>query len=65
MGVFTLNIESISPWPYEENDNPEEFRKLSPSKGIVAILILLVGVGVVLAVVFLTQKVEEPSKILL
>ena len=31
-------------------------------KGIVAILILLVGVGVVLAVVFLTRKVEEPSK---
>ena len=35
---------------------------MSPSKGIVAILILLFGVGVVLAVVFLTRKVEEPSK---
>ena len=60
---FYYVIESILPCTNEENDKSEEFRKLSPSKGIVAILILLVGVGVVLAVVFLTRKEEEPSKI--
>ena len=43
------------------NGKSEEFRSLSPSKGILAFLVLLVGIGVVLAVAFLTQKEENAS----
>ena len=44
------------------NTKSEEFRRLSTPKGIVALLVILVVIGVVLAVVFLTQKEENPSK---
>ena len=39
-----------------------ELTKLTPSKGILAILVVFISIGVILAIVFLTRTENEPSK---